>query len=135
MTAVSRSRNADVFRVVQQANFHFDDWTMTVMRIDSPEHNTRGYVANSIYFEVHPVCSTITKIRAWTEATQQTIDLFAQKRQGDKIMVSGDFLESFGGPETATSPPSADEFEGSFTEFGSMDEPEYSVFVSAVGDE
>lgn len=137
MTAVSQSRNADAFQAVQQANFRFDNWVVSVLRVSSPMEHWSGYLAAAIPFDVRPVCSTILKIHAATAATQENTTLLSEKREGDQVVISGVFLQQFSGPASATSPPlptSEEEFEGSFTESGSMSEPEFSVLVMTVAD-
>jgi DNA-directed RNA polymerase subunit RPC12/RpoP len=137
MTDVYRKRNTDAFHAAQQINFRFNNWIVSIMRVSSTEEHWSGYLDAAIPFDVHPLCSTISKIRAATAATQTNIGLLSQKRQGDHLVMSGMFLRRFSGPANAASPPlpiSADEFEGSFTESGSMDEPEFSVLVTTVDD-
>jgi hypothetical protein len=67
---------------------------------------------------LHPLCSPITKIHAAVAATPETLDLLSRKKTGDRLMISGRFVERFGGKAGAIpgDPVSAEEFEGSFTE-------------------
>ncbi len=137
MTEVYRKRNADAFNTAEQTNFHFDNWVVSIMRVSSPQQHWSGYLDAAIPFDIHPLCSTILKIRAAAAATNGNINLLSQKRQGDYLAMTGMFLRRFSGPANATSPPlptSADEFEDSFTESGSMDEPEFSVLVMTIDD-
>jgi len=137
MTAISQRRNVDAFRAVQQANYRFDNWVVGVIRVNSPTQRWSGYLSPAVSFDVRAVCSTILKIRAVTAATQGNVSMLSQKREGDRIVISGVFLEHFGGSTSATSPPlpkTAEEFEGSLTESGSMSEPVFSALVMNLAD-
>jgi hypothetical protein len=125
MTKVYKDRNQSVFKSVQQTRFAFDNWTVVIAEISYPDPKT-------LRFTLHPLCSPITKIHAAVAATPETLDLLSRKKTGDRLMISGRFVERFGGKAGAIpgDPVSAEEFEGSFTESGAMQEPEYSTAIT-----
>jgi hypothetical protein len=125
MTKIYKDRNQSVFRYVQQSHFNFENWTVVIAEISYPDPKT-------LRFTLHPLCSSITKIHAAVAATPDTLDLLSRKKTGDRLMISGRFVERFGGKAGAIpgDPVSAEEFEGSFTESGAMQEPEYSTVIT-----
>jgi hypothetical protein len=124
MTSVYKTRNTSLFQILMQADFAFEGWSVSVVKIRSPEDNRVG-------LDFQPVCSTAT-VHAYAPADPNSLNLLAALKQGDKIIVSGRFVERWGGKAGSTPgrPVSAEEFEGSFTESGAMDEPEYSALVT-----
>jgi hypothetical protein len=125
MTKVYRTRNQDVFRAVQQTKFAFDNWTVVIAEISYPDKT-------KLRFTLQPLCSPMTKVHAALPATPENLDLLSKKKTGDRLVITGRFVERFGGQANATpgNPVSAEEFEGSFTESGAMQEPEYSAVIT-----
>ena len=122
MTSIYRARNVNIFQAVQQANFVFDGWLINVEKIRSPD-------GSNVSFDSHPSCSPITTIHATVAASAVNIELLSGKKQGDSLTVTGKFVERWGGKAGGIpgNPVSPEEFEGSFTEVGSITEPEYSA--------
>jgi hypothetical protein len=132
MTSAYRKRNEDIFRLMKRKNFSEDNWLVTVVKINSPMEDCHTNMPSCIFVDVHPLCSQITTVHAVTATTPIQIQFLAAKQQGDRLVMSGMFVERFGGATAAASPvmpTSPEEFEESFTESGSMREPEYSVDV------
>jgi hypothetical protein len=132
MTSVYHKRNDDIFRLVKQKRFSADNWVVTVVKINAPISGCHTNMPSCIFVDVHPLCSQITTVHAVTAATPIQIQFLAAKQQGDQLMMSGMFVEQFGGATAAASPviPTlAEKFEGSFRESGSVQEPEYVVDV------
>lgn len=127
MTVAYHDRNVEVFRLLKQADFAFENWMITVERISSPS-------GNRIQLDFHPVCAPNTTIHAGVAAEPNYLNFLAGLKQGDRITASGRFVERWGGKAGATpgKPVSAEEFEGSFTEKGSMTNPEYSAVIAAL---
>jgi hypothetical protein len=65
-------------------------------------------------------------------ASPMNIAILSQKMQGDHLVASGRFIERWGGKvgTVPRKPASSEEFEGSFTEAGSMREPEYTSVIT-----
>jgi hypothetical protein len=127
MTTAYRNRNMEVFRLLKQADFSFENWTITIEKIRAPSGNRIG-------LDFHPVCAPNTTIHASAAAEPNYLNFLAGLKQGDRITVSGRFVERWGGKAGATpsNPVSSEEFEGSFTESGSMTGPEYTAVITAV---
>lgn len=119
MTAVYRSRNEDIFRLLERTQFNFENWSMTVVEINSV---INGFVD----LKIHPLCSKITVIHASVAAVPMALEVLAKKKLGDPLVVSGTFVEKYARVE----PTSPEKFEMSFTESGSMDEPEYTAIIT-----
>ena len=119
MTAVYRSRNEDIFRLLERTQFNFENWSTTVVEINSVSN---GFVD----LKIHPLCSKITVIHATASAVPTQLEVLAKKKLGDPIVVSGTFLEK----HTRIEPTSPEKFEMSLTESGSMDEPEYTAAIT-----
>jgi hypothetical protein len=119
MTTVYRSRNEDIFRLLERTQFNFEDWSMTVLEINSV---INGFVE----LKIHPLCSKITVIHATVAAVPMALEVLAKKKLGDPLVASGTFVEK----HTLTKPVSPEKFEMSFTESGSMDEPEYTAAIT-----
>jgi hypothetical protein len=131
-TSVYRKRNEDIFRLVKQKKFSVDSWLVSVVKISSPMDDCHTNMPSCIFVDVHPLCSQITTVHAVTAATQVQLQFLSEKQHGDQLVMNGMFVARFGGATAAASPvmpTSSEEFEGSFTESGSMREPEYSVDV------
>lgn len=118
MTAAYRSRNEDIFTLLSQNQFSFENWLMTVVEVASPINGLVG-------LKIHPFCSKVVLIHASAPATPAYLELLATKKQGDRFVVSGTFVEKY----TRARPTSPEKFEMSLTESGSMDEPEYAVDI------
>jgi hypothetical protein len=135
MTALYTTRNANVFRLIKQSNFKLDNWPVIVAAIQSPMKNCHTNMPSCVYVDVHPNCSLVATIHALTAATPMNLQLLSTKQHGDQFMVSGLFVKKWGGPTAAASPvlpTSPDDVEGSFSESGSMSEPEYSADITVL---
>jgi hypothetical protein len=133
MTSVFRTRNEDIFRLMQGAGFAAENWLVSVIKINAPMDDCHTNMPSCIFVDVRPLCSPITIIHANTPAAPTQLQFLAAKQRGDHLVMSGAFVERWGGPTSAASPvmpTSPEEFEGSFRESGSMGNPEYSVDVT-----
>jgi hypothetical protein len=120
MTSVYRSRNEDIFRLLERSQFGFDNWVMAVVEIDS-------VIGVDVSLKFHPLCSKITTIHATAGAVPANLELLSKKKKGDRLVVSGLFIEQ---RYTRIKPTSPEKFEMSFTESGSMSEPEYAALIT-----
>jgi hypothetical protein len=125
MTAVFRTRNEDIFHLVQQTSFRFDNWLTTIDRIGSPTET-------ALSFSFRPLCSRVTTIYGSVPATSTHLALMSTKKQGDRLTVTGEFVARvpFLTPARGDSPITPRSLEGSLTEGGSMSNPEYSAVVT-----
>jgi hypothetical protein len=121
MTSRYASRNADVFRLIEQNNFTFEDWFGIVKGITPwPEKE-------KIIVRFHPFCSSFTTIHGLVVKTPANVDFLSLKKKGDRLLVTGRFAAKRGAQGDPTSP---EELEGSLTEGGSMDAPEYTAAIT-----
>jgi hypothetical protein len=127
MTSIYQLRNKGVFEYLQRADFNFEDWIITVEKISSPN-------GGRVDLDFHPACSPATTVHARVSAESNHLNFLASLKQGDRIMVSGRFIERWGGKASSVpgKPVSAEEFEGSLTQSGSMNEPEYSAVITVL---
>jgi hypothetical protein len=119
MTSVYRSRNEDIFRLLERTQFSFENWLMIVVEIKSA---INGFVD----LKVHPLCSKITIIHATADAVPMYLDLLSKKKLGDRLVMSGTFVQKY----SRAKPSSPEKFEMSLTRSGSMDEPEYTAVIT-----
>jgi hypothetical protein len=142
-TDVFHTRNEDVFKLVSANGFKLDNWVFVISRISgpyTPDNNLpMKWLPNYVAIDATPMCSANTQIEARVVATQEIVDFLSSKKKGDQIVMSGQFLQRFGGERDAASPPvatlstvSSEKFEGSLTEKGSMSEPEYKIYVPSL---
>jgi hypothetical protein len=92
-------------------------------------------VRSCVTIDVHPTCSDTTLIHLYLPTSPARLELLANKSVGDRLTVTGSFVEKNGGAMSADAPvmpTSWDDLEGSFTESGAMKEPEYSADISAL---
>jgi hypothetical protein len=133
MTSVYRIRNEKVFQLIARKEFELKGWVTTIVTINSPIENCDTNMLSCVFVDVHPLCSPITSIHAVTSATPAFLQFLSNKKRGDRLVVTGMFVDQWGGPTEAASPvlpTSPEHFEGSFTEAGSMRQPEYHVDVT-----
>jgi hypothetical protein len=133
MTNVQQTRNVDVYNLAKRNMFRVDNWLTTIVRIASPQENCHTNMPSCVFVDVHPACSAIIVIHAIVPVSSARLQFLSLKGAGDPLTISGTFVERWGGSVDAPAPvmpPSSKEFEGSFTESGSMEQPEYTVDIA-----
>jgi hypothetical protein len=76
--------------------------------------------------KVRPTCSTTTLLHV--RVGGDAIQFLAAKKQHDRVFLTGRFTEKY----WRETPASAEKFEGSFTDSGSMQESEFWVLTVAL---
>jgi hypothetical protein len=118
MTSTARSRDAEILKLVQESSLKIDKWSVQLLEISTPN-------AKRVSFSVRPLCSDIVTIHLTAPANGPLLEVLAAKRTGDTFFVSATFIGSRGDTDDPPGLPSANRFELSITEHGSMQEPEY----------
>jgi len=114
MTATANERSIDVSNLLQQTGLSFESWVVDLLEIEAPNEI-------KITFSVSPSCSKDTIIHISAPAKGPHIATLSTKQKGDTLIVSGRFDEREGGNRNQKPV----RLEGSITERGSMEEPEY----------
>jgi hypothetical protein len=112
MDNIIRQRNQRIFALAQQRSFVVDGWQVAIVEIDRP---FQGWVD----VKARLTCSRTTLLHV--RVGGDGISLLAAKKQNDRLFVTGRFTEKYG----RDTPQSAEKFEGSLTDSGSMQEPEF----------
>jgi hypothetical protein len=123
MTSVYRQRNNDVFAQLSRADFAFDAWILSIVRIMAPSNGR-------VKVDANPVCSEITVVHTDVSATPEYLNVLSLFKQGSRFMASGRFVQAAMG--RGTRPESPEYLESSITELGSMHEPEYTASVTSL---
>lgn len=118
MDVLVRERNARIFKLLQDKSFALDDWEVVLLEIETP-------INNQLDLKVRPTCSKTILFRIRADAS--SIPFFLDKKKDSRVLVSGRFVEG----HSTRQPTSAEKFEMSFTDSGSMEEPEYAIVATA----
>lgn len=123
MTATAQGRNAEIFKLVRQTNFKFENWAVQLLKVGTPN-------SKRVTFSVRPLCSDIVTIHLTTSPNVALIEALAKKRVGDAFLVSGAFVGSRADTDDPPAAPEVGRLERSMTEQGSMKEPEYWALLN-----
>lgn len=110
-----RERNTRLFGQGSKENFQIHEWIASIVEIQQP-------IKDKVAVQLKPVCSGATAFRATLDVKH--FELLRGLKAGDRVKITGRFTDGIGGP-----PSAADSFERSFTESGSIYEPEFDVTV------
>jgi len=116
MTAIANERNMDISNLLQQTGLSFESWVVDLLEIEAPNET-------KITFSVSPSCSKDTIIHISAPAKGPHIATLSTKQKGDTLIVSG----RFDAREAGSKNQKPVRLEGSITERGSMEEPEYNA--------
>jgi hypothetical protein len=121
MTVVWSRRNDEVFRLLGQTQFGFEGWVFKMAKIGAPD-------GRRVEVDARPICSKIAVLHAYVAVEGGHLDRLAKAKIGDGVTLSGKFVQTYGGQ--IRPPQSSRYLEKSFTESGSMREPEYTAEIS-----